>query len=223
MQELMVGMSETIGRLEQELQQSKRENVESQQTIENLGLALKQKSSSDVITYMKIHANFMKFAQSVQKFSGRGLTIERWFKSVEQAASTVMSGVLVGANPMFVMCILSAFEAGALKWVQSYHEKVGLPDSWVELKEVLWCQFKDTNHVFEQIRRLRDLKCSDELKIGDHCIKFNDLVLSIADPTAILRYFFYRRPMRPWLKCSPKRNSLRGVTPLHSLLLEGGQ
>ena len=92
---------------------------------------------------------------------------------------------------MLVMCILSAIEARALKWVQSYQEKVGLPDSWVELKEVLWCQFKDTNLVFEQIRRLRDLKCSDELKIGDHCIKFNDLVLSIADPTAILRYFFY--------------------------------
>ena len=70
-------------------------------TIENLGLALKQKSSSDVRTNMKIHANFMKFAQSVQKFSGRGLAIERWFKSVEQAAPTVMPGVLVGTNPMF--------------------------------------------------------------------------------------------------------------------------
>ena len=163
--------------------------------VERLGqenAALKKKNSSlDMQNSMKIHANFVKFAGTIQKFSGKGMSIDRWFKHVEQSALTVISGVLEGSNPMFVLCILSALEGGALKWVQSYQEKVGLPDSWVELKKVLWCQFKDTNHVFEQIRRLGELKCSDELKIGDHCIKFNDLVLSISDPAAILRYFFF--------------------------------
>ena len=58
-------------------QRSFRENPESQQTIENLGLVLKQKSSFS--SSMKIQA---------KKFSGKGMTIQRWFKNVEQSALT---------------------------------------------------------------------------------------------------------------------------------------
>ena len=102
----MERMSETLGRLDKELQQSNLENAESKRTIENLDSLLKRKSSSDISSNMKLHVNFMKFAQSVQKFSGRGVSIDRWFKEVEQSAMTVMPEVLDGPNQMFVLCII---------------------------------------------------------------------------------------------------------------------